>query len=528
MCVNMPCNSFILSLCQNFEEVPDVTPLEIDRFFEELKLFQQQSFSDPTIAVQRLDQFSNRLLMACSRIHEVILPIIRAEQNRIQPDLADSLIASFSSPGFLSRYLPEPDGTLALPYEGTDFEFSDKKTIPIPSVADFMATFSKRPLTKEGYKYSRQEHERDKKILTELVREHNGLFLGRIMRGGGESVGETERLDLPTGSTLFVRADLHGDVATLIHQLEFLRIEGFLNPQYRCTDGFHMLFLGDYCDRGHNDIETLSMILKLRMENPISVHLIHGNHEDLSMQIDSEFSEESEWLQQQRPFLSACYTSLPLAICVGDTTPTEKGRREFAHFSHGLVQTVHNLSPLISGKRDFLPISFGTRRPVIPYKDLSDKQFEAANKIQIVNDQIGYSGEQSFMHLWGEVGLTTEPSRRGRGHVLAVDDLRAYAQFVATKTGVIKTFFEGHVHKFTELSLPRKHAERSKVFNTTLPIAIVTGPLREVFSKEILQGMLLTVAPKIEGWTKEAIIYSNQRFERTGKPVGMYEPIPFS
>ena len=39
------------------------------------------------------------------------------------------------------------------------------------------------------------------------------------------------------------------------------------------------LFLGDYVDRGAHSLETICLLLALKVEHPTSVHLIRGNHE---------------------------------------------------------------------------------------------------------------------------------------------------------------------------------------------------------------------------------------------------------
>jgi len=63
--------------------------------------------------------------------------------------------------------------------------------------------------------------------------------------------------------------DVHGQFFEL---LELFKIGGKI-PET------NYLFLGDYVDRGYNSVETLCLILALKVRYPDRVTLIRGNHE---------------------------------------------------------------------------------------------------------------------------------------------------------------------------------------------------------------------------------------------------------
>ncbi|MHA1712743.1 MAG: metallophosphoesterase family protein, partial [Candidatus Ranarchaeia archaeon] len=71
------------------------------------------------------------------------------------------------------------------------------------------------------------------------------------------------------GRRLLVAGDIHGDMETL--NLLLKKFE---------PDHDHLIFLGDYADRGQKSVEVIETIKALLQEYPGRVHALKGNHED--------------------------------------------------------------------------------------------------------------------------------------------------------------------------------------------------------------------------------------------------------
>ena len=84
------------------------------------------------------------------------------------------------------------------------------------------------------------------------------------------------------------------------------------------------LFLGDYVDRGAHSLETILLLLALKVEHPNSVHLIRGNHE--AEDINALFGFRSECIErlgeaeglETWQMLNNVFNWLPLAALIED------------------------------------------------------------------------------------------------------------------------------------------------------------------------------------------------------------------
>jgi hypothetical protein len=381
----------------------------------------------------------------------------------------------------------------------------------------------------------RRSHSIDQESFLQVLEAHNQQFAEPITQIKQDDAGYVEKLELHQGDQLYVRADLHSDLSSLLAQLDMLKASGHLDKNYRCRPGFHMVFLGDYTDRGANDIEILTLLLRLRMENPTSVHLIRGNHEDVGIQM--EYSPEGLWMSKHETDLSNCYKSLPLALCV--TVKDESGRNQYVHFSHGAFSPAVDLAPLFESTGSGMVVK---QKPHMIERIFENKDEKADRKqksaLQTIKD-MPEAATQGTSYQWSDIGHRRAPSTRAdpgtlaAGHILSPEDIHEYGRYAGAKSS-IKAFFMGHIHIFHEWLVARKkrlegsQVEQKKVIATTMPVGGAGGAYS--MFQEVRQGILLQAAPKVKDWTKQLAASEGRgenmvlRFQ--GTPCGVYQQFP--
>ena len=82
------------------------------------------------------------------------------------------------------------------------------------------------------------------------------------------------------GETLYIHADVHGDVKSLIRYLSVLFDQTIIDGNWKIAPHSKLIFLGDYIDRGLYGLEVLYTLMILAYHNPGQVLILRGNHED--------------------------------------------------------------------------------------------------------------------------------------------------------------------------------------------------------------------------------------------------------
>ncbi len=153
-----------------------------------------------------------------------------------------------------------------------------------------------------------------------------------------------QKLVLPAGSRVILQGDLHGDVRSLLAVIDRWNDQKWLEG-FRIVDpALHVIFLGDYTDRGLYGIEVLYTLMRLKNANPTRVHLGRGNHEDVSLVSRYGFLAEGR-AKYGRTFnpvrILRAYDFLPVVIYLGNGT-------DFVQLCHGGMEPGYSPQSLLS------------------------------------------------------------------------------------------------------------------------------------------------------------------------------------
>ena len=155
-----------------------------------------------------------------------------------------------------------------------------------------------------------------------------------------------EKLILPAGDKAILMADLHGDIRSLLTVVSRWNEKKWLDGFTIREPGLHILFLGDYTDRGQYGVEVIYTLLRLKEANPERVHLVRGNHEDLSLVSRYGFLAEGE-SKYGTGFRAArilrAYDFRPVVLYLGTT-------QDFLQLCHGGMEPGYDPASLLAAE----------------------------------------------------------------------------------------------------------------------------------------------------------------------------------
>jgi hypothetical protein len=124
------------------------------------------------------------------------------------------------------------------------------------------------------------------------------------------------RIDAPVK----VFGDVHGQYQDL---MRFFDLWG-TPDENGDIESYDYLFLGDYVDRGNHQLETICLLMALKIKYPEKIHLLRGNHEDRCINNAFGFGDEcSNRLNEDRMDMNSVFNIindffdwLPLAAVI--------------------------------------------------------------------------------------------------------------------------------------------------------------------------------------------------------------------
>lgn|GEM_PF-4954088 len=439
---------------------------------------------------------------------------------------------------------------------------NNAKPSPIPTVKDLVTNYTNLVNKRGGTRCTQAQFQA-------TCQEYNKVFSNTVTRKYNEKsdFGYIEKLDLPQQSKLFVRADLHADARSLLENLEVCKSEGLLDANYKVTPNSHLVFLGDYADRGNYNLETLQLLMSLKAENPEGIHLMRGNHENLG--INATYGNEDENFahlratEENRKMLEEFYKSLSLAIYISQGDPKEK-EKQYIQYSHGAMEPTVDLAPLLDAEVASTSITIPKKRelsermknlktykgteakynkelalaraykyrnqnsvgphvnsqtspPKTTSKEL--KQLFAARKIQeFVGKWREFLGTPQFSfddelnaYNWGDIGNQSAIGLLGaRQWRISPEDAKSYFR-IASVFNHVKLLYHGHQHELGVLKADGKY------LGETLTVGMDVSTYADRFHQPDI-AYIFTTAPKAKNWKKKEMRRWTEEPTRPDKP----------
>ena len=338
----------------------------------------------------------------------------------------------------------------------------------------------------------------DGKKFNELAEKHNAQF--PLLYDPVKEFGYIEKRDVAAGSKIFVRADLHGDLKSLMENLKTLQKEGLLDAEFKCKGDVQLVFVGDFADRGRHSMQVIELLMRLRMENPNNVTLIRGNHESVNINVmfgrnDKQFlnylSDETN-----RSVLESFYMRLPLTSYLGN--------EQYVQYTHGLFELSADPSEMLDSPEPVATMAISKERKLsdrisrLDKEGANEKIRAAAKRIQELWKQDVQRQTDITTYNWGDMETSTHLGNpENRKWKMSVEDVKHYLRVCQSKKKV-KMLFRGHEHAM------KHHTIDDKIVATTLTVGMDT-PYKQ-FLPQPDCAYILTVGAKVKEWNKKALL----------------------
>ncbi|MCP5470105.1 MAG: serine/threonine protein phosphatase [Chlamydiales bacterium] len=302
---------------------------------------------------------------------------------------------------------------------------------------------------------------------------------------------------VPPKTRIFVRADLHGDLKSLLENLKEMQRAGLLDENFKCLPDVQIVFMGDYVDRGTYGMQILQILATLRLENPDQVHLIRGNHEYCVINLMYGKSDSSLMSFINERALEQFYSTMTLTHYIA-----QKGARrlDYVHFTHGTFEPQFDPAPFLDGEENFISVP---HRPKLSERiqAMSGPDIVRINEIAGLDDMVlRPENSEITAYNWGDVRESTWLyDLFSRHYHLSVEDVALYMRLSSTMHKV-SMLFRGHQH------LLQHSTHEGKVIISTLPVGMDSCKMyQERFSGQVDRAYILETAPEVRSWTKRAI-----------------------
>jgi hypothetical protein len=267
-----------------------------------------------------------------------------------------------------------------------------------------------------------------------------------------------QKLPIQPGETVYILGDIHANVIALLAALKELQRTGVLTNDLVVQKGNHLVFLGDYTDRGTQGVETWYTLLQLRAANPepSSLILLRGNHEDADLnRTFSDMNENGYFADLQKKLglenysgetaydniyiylTTQLYNYLPVALYV-------VCERETALCVHGGLEVGFDPKPLITAtdpEKIYMPLG-GLKRNTLSIKLPVGLQFDLKKVLLLVDSTPKKCLNLNF--LWNDFNdqFFSEKNERGDNCISMGNALTQ----ALLKRDNIACVFRGHQH----------------------------------------------------------------------------------